>query len=100
MNKLLLYRNLVDGPVLALTIVLDAAKQVSFVPGERYAGMAMDLVGHGAASIFTTRRIGPDEGEKYLRAVYDMLDQSSMWSVEVEVVPDPPDTGSTPKELA
>lgn len=87
MNILRLYRNLPDGPALALTIVLDADDRVSFVRGERYADEAMALVGEGAASVFDFRRIRPSEGKDYIRAVYDMLDRSSMWSVKVEVSP-------------
>jgi len=95
MNTLRLYRNLAEGPVLALTIVCDAEGRVSFSPGQRYSETAMEMVGSGAASVFTPRRITPDEGLSYIQAVYDMLDQSSAWSVGVEVVHDDASDGGS-----
>ncbi|MEA2644922.1 MAG: hypothetical protein QOE92_5 [Chloroflexota bacterium] len=79
-ERLLVFRNLPEESVLALTITLDDAGKVSFAPEGDHGARAMEILGAGVGSNTENRFVPPDEGEAYVRAVAEMLGESSMWT--------------------
>jgi hypothetical protein len=77
-EELLIYRNLPEESVLALTIRLDKRGKVSFKPDKTHGARAMEILGGGVGT--GERFVVPEDGEAYLRAVEEMLQTSSMWS--------------------
>jgi hypothetical protein len=79
-----IFRMKSEGRVLAARIFLTGGPEPTFVPGEKYFGEVMKMVGSGIYVAAEGRVVLPAEGVDYLRAIESKFSRSSAWITEGE----------------
>jgi hypothetical protein len=78
-----IFRMKSEGRVLAARVFLTGPEP-TYVPGEKYFGEVMKMIGSGIYVANEGRVVLPTEGVDYLRAIESKFSRSSAWITEGE----------------